>query len=103
MIRKALLMTVKPGYEAEYAARHQPIWTELKEVLRAHGVRSYSIFAGKEGQLFGYVEVEDEVRWQQIAGTEVCQRWWRFMSDIMLTNSDHSPVAQALPEVFHLD
>jgi len=43
-MRKAFRMSVHPGREAEYARRHQPIWAELEAVLRAHGVREYSIF-----------------------------------------------------------
>ena len=44
MIRKAFVMSVHAGREAEYARRHQPIWQELADVLKAHGVRTYSIF-----------------------------------------------------------
>ena len=29
------------------------------------------------------------------------QRWWAYMGDIMRTNPDGSPVAVALPEMFH--
>jgi len=104
MIRKAFVMSVAPGREQEYATRHQPIWAELAAVLRAHGSHNYSIFLDPATrQLFGYVEIEDEARWQAVARTEVCQRWWRFMSDIMPSNSDGSPVSRGLHEVFHLD
>jgi L-rhamnose mutarotase len=103
MIRKAFVMSVHPGQEAEYARRHQPIWTELAAVLKSHGAYNYSIFLHPETrQLFAYVEVEDEARWAAIAKTEVCQRWWKHMGDIMPSNSDHSPVAKDLQEVFHL-
>ena len=104
MIRKAFVMSVHPGAEAEYARRHQPIWRELEDVLRAHGVRHYSIFL-HEGtrQLFAYAEIEDEARWEAIARTEVCQRWWKHMADVMPANPDHSPVAVGLKEVFRLD
>ena len=37
MIRKAFVMAVHPGHEAEYERRHRPIWPELEAVLRAHG------------------------------------------------------------------
>ncbi len=58
MIRKAFVMSVHPGQEAEYERRHQPIWPELEAVLRRHGVRSYSIFLDKDTrQLFGYAEI----------------------------------------------
>lgn len=104
MIRKAFVMSVFPGAEAEYARRHQPIWQELADVLRAHGVHNYSIFLQEETrQLFAYAEIEDEARWEAIARTEVCQRWWKHMGDVMPSNPDHSPVATGLREVFHLE
>ena len=104
MIRKAFLMSVNPGREDEYARRHQPIWDELAAVLKAHGVHNYSIYLHEATrQLFGYVEIEDEARWAAIAQTEVCQRWWRHMSDVMPHNRDNSPVAHGMREVFHLE
>lgn len=104
MLRKAFVMSVNPGQEAEYQRRHDPIWQELAAVLTAHGVHNYSIFLHPQTrQLFGYAEVEDEARWQAIAATPVCQRWWRHMGDIMPSNADHSPVSLGLDEVFHLD
>jgi L-rhamnose mutarotase len=104
MIRKAFVMSVDAGKEAEYARRHQPIWPELEAVLKAHGVHNYSIFLMAETrQLFAYAEIEDEARWEAIARTEVCRRWWTHMGDVMPSNADHSPVAVGLQEVFHLD
>lgn len=103
MIRKAFVMSVNPGREAEYMRRHQPIWPELEAVLRAHGVVTYSIFLQPETrQLFAYVEFADEAQWAAIAQTEVCRRWWAHMRELMPTNADDSPVSRELPEVFHL-
>jgi L-rhamnose mutarotase len=103
MLRKAFVMSVNPGQEAEYARRHQPIWQELADALVAHGVHTYSIFLHPETrQLFSYVEIEDEARWAAIAQTEVCRRWWKHMSPVMPSNPDNSPVSLTLPEVFHL-
>jgi L-rhamnose mutarotase len=104
MIRKAFRMSVHPGYESEYARRHQPIWQELSDTLKAHGVLSYSIFLDRETrEIFAYAEIESEERWQEIASTPVCQRWWRYMRDIMPSNPDDSPVARDLTEAFHLE
>lgn len=104
MIRRAFVMSVNAGQEAEYARRHQPIWPELEAVLKAHGVHNYSIFLDPPTlQLFAYVEIEDEARWAAIAQTPECQRWWRHMSDVMPSHPDHRPVARDLREVFHLD
>ena len=104
MIRKAFRMTVHPGLEAEYERRHRPIWPELEAVLKAHGAHDYSIFLDdRDGSLFAYVEVEDEARWDAIAQTDVCRRWWTHMREMMPTNPDGSPQSVALREVFHLD
>ncbi len=104
MIRKAFVMRVHAGQEAEYERRHRPIWDELAAVLRAHGAHNYSIFLHPETrQLFAYVEIEDEARWNAIAQTPICQKWWKHMGDLMPSNPDASPVAQGLKEVFHLD
>jgi L-rhamnose mutarotase len=96
-------MAVHQGHEAEYERRHQPIWAELEETLLAHGVRTYSIYLDREtGDLFGYVELDDEARWRAVADTEVCRRWWRYMRELMPANPDDSPVSRELREVFHI-
>ena len=103
VLRKAFRMRVHDGHAAEYERRHRPIWADLERVLFEHGVRNYSIFIDERtNDLFGYAEIEDESRWQAIADTEVCRRWWRHMREIMPANPDDSPVAQGLREVFHI-
>ena len=104
MIRKAFLMSVNPDQHREYEKRHRPIWQELEATLKAHGVHNYSIFLNAEmNQLFAYVEIESEKRWNAIAKTPICRRWWRHMKAVMPSNPDHSPVSKELREVFHLD
>ena len=104
MIRKAFVMSVHPGQEEEYEARHNPIWPELEETLRRHGVHNYSIFLYPETrQLFGFAEIEDEARWAAIAETAICRKWWSHMKELMPSNPDNSPVARDLREVFHID
>ena len=104
MIRKAFLMQVNPDRHEEYKKRHNPIWPELEKELKSHGVHSYSIFLDPAtSRLFAYAEIEDEARWQRIARTEACRRWWAHMKEIMPSNRDNSPVSTELEEVFHLD
>ncbi len=104
MIRKAFLMTLRPGWQAEYERRHAAVWPELLEVLKAHGVGNYSIFLDRgTDRLFAYAEIESEELWRRVAETEACRRWWSYMKELMLTNPDESPVAEDLDEVFHLD
>jgi L-rhamnose mutarotase len=104
MLRKAFRMSVHAGQEAEYERRHRPIWRELEDALVAHGVRTYTIFLDPATRdLFGYAEIESEERWQAIASTDVCRRWWRHMRELMPANPDDSPVSSELREVFHID
>jgi L-rhamnose mutarotase len=104
MIRRAFRMSLNAGAAEEYERRHRPIWKELEDTLLAHGVLTYSIYLDPEtDHLFGYVEIEDEERWEAIAGTDVCRRWWRHMRDIMPANADDSPVSRDLREVFHVE
>jgi len=103
MIRKGFRMSVNAGQEQEYERRHSPIWKELEDVLVEHGVLSYSIFIDPETRdLFAYAEIESEERWNAIAATPICRRWWKHMREIMPSNADDSPVSQELREVFHI-
>ena len=60
-------------------------------------------FRPATSELFAYAEIESEERWQAIAQTEVCQRWWRHMRDLMPANPDNSPRSAPLREVFHIE
>jgi len=104
MIRKAFVMSLYPGREAEYKLRHSPIWPELEELLKSHGVHNYSIFLDLQSHcLFAYAEIEEQAQWDALAQTECCRRWWRSLEDIMPSREDGSPVSTPLQEVFHLD
>ena len=99
MIRKAFVMSVNAGSETEYEKRHTPVWPEMEKTLKAHGVHNYSIFLHPETrQLFAYVEIEDEARWNAIAQTPVCRKWWAHMKDVMPSNPDNSPESLELKE-----
>ncbi|WP_192459064.1 L-rhamnose mutarotase [Musicola keenii] len=104
MIRKAFVMQVFPECHDEYQRRHDAIWPELAEALKSHGAHHYSIFLDKQRHLlFGYVEIESEERWNAIAHTEACQRWWKYMKDVMPANPDDSPISEELQPVFYLE
>lgn len=104
MIRKGTLLHVNPDKHAEYKKRHDEIFPDLVVALKEHGVHHYSIFLDeKRSLLFAYVEIESEARWASVAETEVCQRWWAFMKDVMPTNADNSPISEDLKSVFYLE
>jgi L-rhamnose mutarotase len=104
MKRQSFKMFLKAGFEAEYEKRHNEIWPELTVLLKEAGVFNYSIFWDKETNvLFAYQEVSGEGGSQDLGTTEIVQKWWAYMADIMETNADNSPVSVPLQEVFHLD
>lgn len=103
MIRKASVMKVYKEHHEEYRRRHDELWPEMEQMLREHGMVEYSIFLDPAtDNLFAYLVITDEELWARSADTEVCRRWWAYMKDIMETNTDDSPVAQELTEVFRL-
>jgi L-rhamnose mutarotase len=104
MIRKAFIMQVNPDQHEEYERRHRPIWPELEETIKAHGVTSYSIFLDAQtSQLFAYAEIEDEAKWATIGDEEICKKWWAHMRELMPSNPDNSPVTMEVREVFHIE
>lgn len=104
MKRAAFKMKLKPGCREEYTKRHNAIWPELKMLLHDAGIYDYSIFLDEESNtLFAVQKVEGSAGSQDLGKTEIVQRWWAYMADIMETNPDNSPVSIPLPEVFYLD
>ena len=95
-------MTVYPGKEEEYEKRHEEIWPEMVRALKNASVSNFSIFL-IDTILFGYVEVEDQTKWEDLANQEIVQKWWGYMEPVMETNLDKSPVSRRMREVFHLD
>ena len=106
MKRKAFLIQTKPGLSEEYKKRHNPIWSELMKELKAHGVKNYSIFQHENSEyLFGYLEVEDELLFNKLGDSEIMQRWWKYMTEVLISECAQSQKAweEMLVEVFHLD
>lgn len=105
MERMAWTGRIKPGCKAEYIKRHDEIWPELVDVLKAAGIRNYSIFACGD-QLFGYYECEKGIEFAERtqANSSVVDRWNQFMDDILELEMDPATGAQPkLTQVFRLD
>jgi L-rhamnose mutarotase len=104
MNRTAFKMKMLPGFKEEYRRRHNEIWPELVELLKNEGIGNYSIFLDEETDtLFAYQEQTGESSSQELGSTEIVKKWWKYMSDIMETNEDYSPVTRPLEQVFHMD
>lgn len=103
MKQLAFTMKLKPGYEEEYQRRHEALWPELRELLKASGIRDYHIFLDPQTlTLFAFQQVDGPSSSQDLGHTEIVKKWWAYMADIMETNPDHSPVASQLKKVFTL-
>ncbi len=103
MNRKAFKMHLNPGMKEEYKKRHDDIWPELKKLLKDTGISEYSIFLDEETNiLFAFQKVSGESGSQDLEQTGIVQKWWKYMADIMETNSDNSPVTTELEEVFYM-
>ena len=97
-------MKLFPGFKEEYRKRHNEIWPELVKLLKDQGVGNYSIWLDEEtNTLFAYQEQSGESSSQDLGTTEIVQKWWKYMADIMETNPDNSPISIPLEEVFYMD
>ncbi len=103
-MRKAFVMQLKKGCEAEYKRRHDEIWPQLKALLSENGVYDYSIFLEREsGKLFAFQQVTGEGGSQNLGSNPIVQKWWAYMADLMETHPDNEPISIPLEEVFHME
>ena len=99
----AFRMMLDPGQAEEYRARHDAIWPELVAELHGRGVLDYRIFLDPESHaLFAVMTRRIDHDLDSLPRTEVMQRWWAMMGDIMQTNPDQSPVQVDLQPMFVL-
>lgn len=96
-------MKVYPDKHEEYKKRHDELWPEMVKMLKEYGCQSYTIWLDEDtSYLFGYLEIEDEKRWGNVPKTEINQKWWEYMADVMETKQDYQPITQNLKKVFEL-
>ncbi|HPJ02702.1 MAG TPA: L-rhamnose mutarotase [Candidatus Limiplasma sp.] len=104
MEKRAWKALLKPGMKAEYIKRHDEIWPEMTEVLKAAGICNYTIWnIGDE--LFGYYECEKGVAYAEKVQAEspVVARWNVHMAGLMDMVRDETGAAARLENVFMLD
>jgi L-rhamnose mutarotase len=103
MERVAFKMKLFAGFEQEYKKRHAEIWPELSALLKGAGITDYSIFLDEEtNTLIGILSVTDKAKMDALPANAIMQKWWAYMSEIMESNPDNSPVSTSLKEVFYL-
>jgi len=100
----AFRMQLKPGVVDEYRRRHDEIWPELAQALRAAGIYDYSIFLDPTTlALFAVLKLKPDHQRDTLPALPVMRRWWDYMADLMLTEPDHRPCEWPLQPMFHLD
>ncbi|KAA2239202.1 L-rhamnose mutarotase [Chitinophaga agrisoli] len=103
-MKTAFKMHLKPGCKEEYRSRHAAIWPELKQLLTQNGIADYTIFLDEStNTLFAVQHQSNNSSSQDLGADPIVQRWWAYMSDLMLTNPDNSPISEPLEQVFHMD
>ena len=101
--RIAFRMKVNPGRIAEYRKRHDEVWPEMIEALKAAGISDYSIWHDPETDyLFATLVRADDHAMARLPETDANRRWWSFMADVMEYDDDGSPHVVELERVFHL-
>ena len=99
----AWVLEVRPGYEEEYKKRHDEIWPEMVDALKASGIRNYNIF--RHGlTLFGYFETDDlDATKAKLADDPVNAKWAEWMGPIMRIEIDEqTQFPFLLPRQFHM-
>lgn len=104
MERVGFKMKLHPGHEVEYKKRHDEIWPELAELLAAHGIRDYAIFHDPDTDILFATHLKTETnRLDELFSQPLMKKWFVYMSDIMDTNPDKTPVQIPLACVFQMD
>jgi len=107
MKRAGFVLKVRSDKLDEYKKHHEAVWPEMLAALSKHGWHNYSLFLGKDGLLFGYVETPDGLgaALDGMSQEEVNARWQDFMAPYFEAlgggHADENMVE--LQEVFHLD
>lgn len=103
MEKYAFRMQLNPGVQDEYIRRHDAIWPELVDLLRAAGISDYSIHLDPEtNALFGVLWRATDHGMATLPDHPVMRRWWAHMADLMATYPNHEPVAVPLVCLFQM-
>jgi L-rhamnose mutarotase len=104
MERVCFTFEIYPGTEAEYKKRHDEIWPELVDAIRAAGQSNYTLFR-KGRTVVGYVECEPdaETALARIAATDVNRRWAEWFTEVIEAPETEDGRFERLEEVWHQD
>jgi L-rhamnose mutarotase len=102
MARVAWTGRLRPDKIDEYVAAHAAVWPEMLAMIKAAGVRNYSIHRF-EDRVFGYYECDDPAATAaSMRDAEVTARWNAAMAPLFVPEVQTEGLI-TLPEVFRLD
>ena len=95
---------IKEGMVEEYIRRHDEIWPEMVETLKAAGITNYTIW-NTGNELFGYYECEKGYAFAEKYQNEspVVQKWNVYMADVMDFDKDENGNTLEYRSVFYLE
>lgn len=102
MARVAWTGRLRPDKIDEYVEAHANVWPDMLAMIKAAGVRNYSIYRF-EDRVFGCYECDDPEATQAYqAAAEVTKRWGAAMAPLFAEEVATEGLIN-LPEVFRLD
>ena len=105
MPRVCFVLRVRPDRVADYRARHQSVWPEMRQALAEAGWHNYSLFLREDGTLIGYLECEDfDAARAAMERTAVNAQWQAEVDPLFEDLDGRRPDQVMLPleEIFHL-
>jgi len=104
MERLCFLIELEPGAEQEYERRHDELWPEMHQALKAAGYTNYSLFR-RGSTVIGYAECVPDVATvlRTMAASPVTPRWNESFQGIIRRITDDAGDLIRAAEVWHLD
>lgn len=104
MERVCFTFDIYEGAEDEYKKRHDEIWPELVEVIRAAGLKNYSLFR-RGTQIIGYVEAYPDAAtaFAKVGESEFNTKWSEWFKDLIVNQASDTGKMLSYVEVWHQD
>ena len=104
MERFCFTFEIRPGTEEEYKRRHDEIWPELVEAIKAGGISNYSLFR-RGTTIIAYCECEPDAAtaFAKVGESEANTRWSEWFQDVIVSLTDENGELRTAQEVWHLD
>lgn len=95
---------VMPGKLEEYVKKHDEIWPEMLEMMKAAGLRNYSIWNNGD-EVIGYYEYDGPDKKQRIYAKfgDLLLRWNAQMQGVMEMDKDSNGNALVYRQVFLME